>query len=494
MPEWYTDEDLSHLRRDGVSAELPEWLFGHSPAKAGTFAQWDQIRAAGSWRLRNMESVSGAIPRLLRVSRVGSAVAPGDVHAYSRLLRLSKYDHLSNHGAWNAVVDLHERVVAAHPDDLGALLTSVQALLSAAETAAELPDLAATMMGDWFARSDAPNVSMHLIEQGDALGARYAMVRALLQQGRPIPSDQHSTFSSSIFLMNDVQAGLDAYLQPLLTSLSPRIWGCTATRAGGVIVLSLGTPLPGHRPLTGDVLGLAGRRGGLKDIGWDEETPGHAFRDALSWWVQRLDLVFSHLTEPSNYEVGGVFDAPAALERLVNFEQICRSCQSIATLEDDHARRLSLFHVLDALSGLVPALNWKKLTSPRVNRLLLDKLGGQMTPEIRAVLLPRAEAAVVALEGLQADFFLSSRVQGTGLMRPDQKGVETVVPLATAASEWLRVIRNSQHGYDHTPSAQDRALLAAHTGRISPHLADLAWLNLLRVLAFPEILKRHPRS
>lgn len=494
MPKWYTDEDLANLRREGVAVELPEWLFGHSPAKAGAFASWEQLGAAGSWRLRNTESVSGAIPHLLRVSRVGSATDPGNVDAYSRLLRLSKYDHLSNHGAWDAVVDLHERVVAAYPDDLGALLTSVQALLSGAETAAELPELAASIMGGWFGRSDAPNVSLHLIEQSDALGARYAMTRALLQQERPTPSEQRTTFSSSISLMNDVQAGLDAYLQPLLTSLSPRVWGCTATRAGGVLVLSLGTSLPGHRPLTGDALALAGRRGGLEEIASDAETPGYAFRDALTWWVQRLDLVFSHLTEPSNYEVGGVFNAPAALERLVNFEQICRSCQSIATLEDDHARRLSLFHVLDALSGLVPALNWKKLTSLKENRLLLEKLRGHMTPEIQAVLLPRADAAVTALEALQAEFFLPSRVEGTSLVRPDQKGIETAVPLATAASEWLRVIRNSQHGYDKTPSAQDRALLAAHTGQISPHLADLAWLNLLRVLAFPEILKRHPRS
>lgn len=494
MPTWYTDKDLAHLRREGVPAELPEWLFGHSPAKAGAFAQWEQLEIAGTWRLRNVESVSGEIPYLLRVSRLGSAVDPGNVDAYSRLLRLSKYDHLSNHGVWDAVVDLHERVAATYPDDLGALLTSVQALLGAAETSAELPALAASIMGDWFAQSDAPNVSLHLIEQSDALGARYAMVRALLQQERPKPAEHHTTFSSSIFLMNDVQAGLDAYLQPLLTSLSPRVWGVTATRAGGVILLSLGAPLRGHRPLTGDALSLAGRRGGLEAVAWDTETPGHAFRDALTWWVQRLDLVFSHLTEPSNYEVGAMFNAPAALERLVNFEQICRSCQSIATLEDDHARRLALFHVLDALSGLVPSLTWKKLTSPRENRMLLEKLRGRMTPAIQAVLLPRADAAITALEALQTDFFLPSRVEGTSLVRPDQKGVETAVPLATAASEWLRVIRNSQHGYDKTPSAQDRALLAAHTGQISPHLADLAWLNLLRVLAFPEILKRHPRS
>ncbi|HAQ9640103.1 TPA: hypothetical protein IYE67_003029, partial [Enterococcus faecium] len=185
MPTWYTDKDLAHLRREGVPAELPEWLFGHSPAKAGAFAQWEQLEIAGTWRLRNVESVSGEIPYLLRVSRLGSAVDPGNVDAYSRLLRLSKYDHLSNHGVWDAVVDLHERVAATYPDDLGALLTSVQALLGAAETSAELPALAASIMGDWFAQSDAPNVSLHLIEQSDALGARYAMVRALLQQERP---------------------------------------------------------------------------------------------------------------------------------------------------------------------------------------------------------------------------------------------------------------------------------------------------------------------
>jgi hypothetical protein len=335
---------------------------------------------------------------------------------------------------------------------------------------------------------------MHLIEQDIVLGNRYGMARALLQQEKPTPTEEGRAFGSSMDLMRDVQVGLDAYLQPLVTSLSPQVWGVTASRAGGVIVVSLGKPLPGHRPLTGDALALAGRRGRLDSLSRNPAAEGSAFREALTWWVQRLDLVFSHLTEPSNYEVGGIYDAPSALERLVNFEQICRSCQSIATLDDEHARRLALFHVLDALEGLVPSLGWQRLTSLHENRKTLDKIRQRMSPAVQAVLLPKAAAAITALEHVQSGFFLASRLQGTNLVRPDKKtSHETSVPLTTAASEWLRVIRNSQHGYDKTPNAHVRALLAAHSGEISPRLPDLAWLNLLRILAFPEILKRHPR-
>ena len=490
--EYYTAEDVAQLQRPGVRIELPEWLFGNTPTQARSFAGWDlQECDDSSWYVRNIESVSGERPRLLKVSRVGTSIDRSNAEAYKRLENLAAYDYLSSPETWERAVAVHHQIEERYPDNLAAKLTSFRTLIAGAPSAADLPGVAALVMGELFDDETAPNASLHLIEVSEQLSHRYGMTRVLLQRQRP-PSEE-SGFRSSIELMQDISVGLSAYLEPLVTSLSPRVWGVTAPRAGGVLVLSLGIPVKG-RPQLSSVLGMSGRDNKPDDLTWDQTAPADAFRTTISWWTSRLNLVFSHLTEPSNYEVGGTYDAPSALERLLNFEQICRSCQVIATVSDEHARRLALFHVIDSLGGLIKTLDWAKLTSLNHNRKLLDSLYEVMPEGVRAVLLPRAARAVAALEKIQEGFFLPSRLTPTGLLRPDGKGVETEVPLATAASEWLHVIRNSQHGYDKTPSPRDRALLAAHSGAIPIDLADLAWLNLLRVLAFPELLRLHPRK
>ncbi|GAB3607036.1 hypothetical protein GCM10027413_24450 [Conyzicola nivalis] len=492
--EHYSTADLENLRRTGVGIEIADWMFGDRPDRARHFAGWDLHDETKPWRVRNVESVRGDRPHLVKVSRLGTALDPSNRAAYLRLLKLERFDHLfDDKNFWQVAVAQHEQLANQYPDNLAALLTSYRTLIAAAPHASDLPDLAATIMGEWLAGGGIPNASMHLVEISDQLGNRYGMPRALLHHTKPSPTVMGTAFASSLELIEDIVMGLSAYLEPLVTSLSPSTWGSLAVRAGGVVLLAFGAPVNSRGPLVVDILSMSGRRVRLDDIGQEAPIPPQAFRDAIAWWTSRLDLVFSQITEPSNYEVEGLYNAPSALERSLNFEQICRSCQVIATTDDEHSRRLALFHVLDSLGGLQRSLDWSKLTSLHENRKLVDDLRSQMPHSVQLVLMPRAEAAVEALEQVQDGFFLPSRRTATGFIRPDKHNVETEVPIATAASEWLRVIRNSQHGYDKTPTSHDRALLAAHTGHIPGRLPDLAWLNLLRILTFPEILKRHPR-
>lgn len=57
----------------------------------------------------------------------------------------------------------------------------------------------------------------------------------------------------------------------------------------------------------------------------------------------------------------------------------------------------------------------------------------------------------------------------------------------TAVTEWLRLVRNSLHGFEK-PSPKDRALLAAHVGNIPGDFADVAWLHILDIVTHPEKL------
>ncbi len=124
---------------------------------------------------------------------------------------------------------------------------------------------------------------------------------------------------------------------------------------------------------------------------------------------------------------------------------------------------------------------------------LLERLRRHIPTDVQQVLMPRAAAAVDALREVQNGFVMNSRIRPDGILLPDAQGVDVVVPIATATRDWLRVLRNSQHGMDK-PTSRDRALLAAHNGSVSPRIADLAWLMLLEIMTFPELLKRRPRQ
>ena len=488
MADHYSAEDLASLASAGTAIDIQPWSFGGEPSSAGSFAGWDLQGGPGAWRARNVESIAGRRPDLVKVVRVGTSVAPADEKAYQRLLLLAQHDGVYERHDWSASRKLHEYVASEYPGELTAMMTSFRTLVAGAAEAAVLPGIAATVMGDWLTEMDVPDRSLHLLLTDKNLGNRYGMIRALLQRDRPLDPDD--AFGSSRELVNEVGFGLDAYLEPLVTSLSPYVWGVTAPRAGGVLILSLGRPLPGRRDISADLISLAQRTGIPDDPPARSGFTPEAFRETINWWTSRLDLVFSQLTEPTNYEVDGRYSAPTALERIVTFEQVCRSCQVIATVDDAHARRLAMFHVLDSIHGLRQDLDARKLTSLNENQKLIDRLRAVMPPNVQAVLLPRAVAAVDALEKLQTGFIPSPKLTATGLSLPNGKGIDAEVPLATAVGDWLKIIRDSQHGWDKTPTPRIRALLAAHTGHIPAGLPDLAWLNLLRFLAFPELLKR----
>lgn len=497
MNSFVGQKDLDALRRDPVRMHLAGWLMGGEPLDAARLLRWELKRDGDHYRGRSIESSAGTVPKLLKVSRLSLEADPANRETYWRLEeRLKRMDAMHDERLAAAADRTHQRYVGLYPDTLAARFASFQIKTMGIASAAELPELAAEVMGTWLDTPALAHRAMYLVETDETLQNRYGVVRALLHTGdsSPEPADNGLAFSSARGLMQDIDIGLAPYLAPLVTSLSPYLWGVMAGRAGGVVLISFGTALLGRELVSSDLMESAVRGGGfLGDIPDVEGLDPAAFGLALRWWVTRLDLVLSHLTDPTNYEVGGLFNAPAAMERLLAFGQLCRSVHTIGTSNDSHARLLSLFHSLDSLGGTTGFLTFDKMTTARFVTKLIADLRVQIPEELHPILLPRADAASAALRDVQDGFFMRSRLTKEGLIRPDTSGVETEVPLAAAAKEWIRLLRNSQHAYDKTPTPQDRALLAAHNGVIPPRLPELAWVALLAVLVHPERLRRYPR-
>ncbi|NNN10137.1 MAG: hypothetical protein HKL85_13220 [Acidimicrobiaceae bacterium] len=184
-------------------------------------------------------------------------------------------------------------------------------------------------------------------------------------------------------------------------------------------------------------------------------------------------------------------------EDVLSLEQAFRTVQSLSIHDRDvHVRKGLLFDALDTIAGIRKP-DFDEMCMLTKARQALSEVEGAMDERTGDVLLPRAKAAVAALEEFQEGFFLPSRIVENGLRVPGKNGDE-VIPLEKATREYLRILRNAGHSFRGDPkgdtykNARTRALLASHEGHIPPELPDLAYLYLLRLLAHPENLRRRP--
>lgn len=494
-----TEVTAATSRVEPVPVTIPPWMMGGVPSRLRDFAGWDLSTVDDGHRVRAIEHDGTSHPGLIKVARVGRANDPGDASAYWRLKQLQVNDHFMPADAFQRALAEHINRQNRYENEFPMLAAGIKSLLFAQNDSLELPDTAAQIMGDWLKTNIGfTDASMHLVTTAPQLQNRYGVTRSLLQPEVTPPTDgsEGPAFSSQLHFLQDINVGLGAYIEPLLTSLSPNVWGVTAPRIAAVIIVCWGKLLVGHRDLTADLLTLPVTPGYPAPLHLDPIPSPRAYREALKWWISQLQLVFSELTEPANtVDETGFYSPAAALERMVTFEQLLRSAQVVATSVDPHARVLALFNVLDSVGGLIRGVNFSTLTNLQSARRILATVTDAIPPDAQPVLLPRATAAVAALEEAQRGFFVDARLRGTDILLPDAKtGVDDPVPLMKATEFWIRILRNSQHGYDRTPDARERAILTAHTGEIPERLPDLAWLAVLSILAQPRLLRRDPRQ
>ena len=492
-------DDGRVLRNPSVPVDVPPWMFGGSPDSLRDFCQWEMTAAIdrpGTWQVIQRENVHGDRPKLLSLNLLANAKNVGSDGSFGRVRRLRNADKFMPQGLWRKILALNEEIANEYPHDVAALLYGITQLTVGAPTADELADIFPTLVTERLLPS-FPDGSVHLIENDFIISRRYGTPRALLRADddiESITSDPGGAFRTAAKLAPDTSLGLDAYLSPLFSSLAPRIWGWSVGRAGGIVLYLLGETVTGLRPVPGDALDLLLPSVMIPQPPQPTVESG-GYEQATKWWVQELDVVLSNATNPANSLDDGRYSPQRAVERLLTLERYFRHCQVIAANQrDPHSRMLTLFAALDSLPGLVSGLQWTKTTNSTRAREVLAKLEVDVPHSAREVLLPRARAAADALDRLQDGFFMSRWQREGGFLIPNASGQDQVIPRSSAASKWLRVFRNSHHGFDDRLDAGESRLLTMHTGDIAPQLADLAWLFLLDLMAHPEKLNVHPKA
>jgi hypothetical protein len=259
------------------------------------------------------------------------------------------------------------------------------------------------------------------------------------------------------------------------------------------MVYSLGQPLRGREADAAELLQQFMPAG---PAGFGSCPPFTAAQIAttLGWWVEHLNGVLSVVTDPSTFaNPAGEYSPRHQFEAQLSFEQAGRRIQAVLAHQRDQAtRRVLAFAALDTLEGL-GIVGFDQAVELAKAEKALERLDGRLPADVAEVLLPSARRAVDALRGCQKGFLPNARVSGGQVTVPHKKGGEQVLTVEQATAQYLRILRNANHGYGGQNDAgrrRDEVLLMSHTGEIPDDFALLPYLYWLDMLADPQILRR----
>jgi hypothetical protein len=350
------------------------------------------------------------------------------------------------------------------------------------------------------------DAGVHLIRRSPQLIHRAKLTSVLLQvehdprlQAGDVGHLQRSlaagelVFSASQGLADGILVA-DAYLGPLLGSLSPHVWAIAALRARGAIVYSFGSPVNGTLGRPTELLHLLPSKGAPQSVRIPTLAPDAAAA-AIDWWTSRLNEMFAVLSDPAIFtDREGTYRPVKQLQALLTVEQLFRRVSSIQTAyRDANARRVLLFTVLDTLERLT-GRPIQVLTLLRIATNRLQEVETAMSPAAATILLPSARRAITALRDLQDGFYLLRQMGTDTITVPGTKSKPRSYDREEAAAEYVKVLRNATHGHGSNKQGQVELveiLLAHHNGEIPHDLALLGYLYLLDVLAHPHELALH---
>ena len=497
-------------------ATVPSWMWGGNPAQFFCEAGLRCRAVPGAserWRLQTDELYRHVPPSLIAVDHILGPGAPRprldlltsntassflpdlgpDEETAAALAEFRRHaerapDPVTTMASW-----VYETTVAPS-DQLAAVVASVHERLMA--------------VGMEDRPEDHPflDAGVHLFRRGPELMHRVKLTSVLLQVEhdprlrtgdidhlqKRLAADE-LVFSASQGLSDGVVVG-DAYLGPLLGSLSPHVWAFSAHRALGAIIYTLGQPLVGALGRPTELLHLLPSQSATTSTRLPVLRPGAA-AEALNWWTSKLNAMFGVLTDPAIFtNPAGDYRPAQHLQALLTIEQLFRRVSSIQTAHrDSNARRVLMFTVLDTLERLT-GRSIDVLSCLGIARARLERVSASMSSSAATILLPAAERAVTALEGLQEGFYLQRQLGTDRIEVPGRKGKVRSFDREDAVAQYVKVLRNATHGHGSKYAAQvelTEALLAHHNGVIPHDLALLGYLYLLDVLVHPRELAIH---
>ncbi|MFC1407376.1 MULTISPECIES: hypothetical protein [Streptacidiphilus] len=490
---------------EAVQAKLPPWLWGNDILG---FAHTAQLKITPvdvdkqRWSVQALERHEHRTARLVRLIEIAP---PGGGPQWERLRRLPASRVPNTVSPELVAHKRHELVESTSPENLLARLNWLHMSLTLARdeefiSAADSAFQSLKSVQTDEAKPLFPDLAAYFVSFDPAVSWRSGLARVLLRIEEepallatpPTPTGQLA-FGSGTMLQTDIQVTRDAYLAPLFLCHSPYLWSIVGPRQQGVTVLSLGKPLGGQTPDPAELIQQF-MPSGPSNFPACPPIAATQISSTLAWWADHLNELLSVATDPATFrDAAGAYRPRRQFETLLSLEQAGKRVQAVLAHQRDPAsRRLLAFAALDTLEGLKVVSSLENAFELTKAERVLHALEGALPAEVAAVLLPSARRAVEALRECQNGFLPSSHVSGGGVAIPSKNGGAVTVSLENATKQYLRVLRNTSHGFggkDDAGRRRDEVLLMSHTGELPHDFALLPYLYWLDCIANPQRLR-----
>lgn len=349
-----------------------------------------------------------------------------------------------------------------------------------------------------------PTASFWFLRTDELLIKRFAMLRALLAVNlAPDVIDENEPRARTLPQLRTLQghtltggSNFGELIDPLLLTFSPGALGYVFNWMPHALVFLSGvngsmvrdypqTPSALYQPDLQAPGGFA-----WKDGDWFTGIePAHA-EALLQWWAARLNVVYSHLADPTNFAVLGRHSAPRQTAIFLTFERLLADLLLVQAgfQGSELARQQAAFDLLDKAEAL---LGFGKSGSGRgFERLLrrasmlarLDEIWQRLPLQLQPRFRRHTRALYNGLyEHVRQHAYAHRHAGGAVKVGPPDRTL-TALPLESYVPQLVRAIRNSAHGFievmtsDEPEMRRTRELLATHDGKLPPHLPDLAAL------------------
>lgn len=329
-----------------------------------------------------------------------------------------------------------------------------------------------------------PNGTLWHVSVDPVLSARMALGRIeLVRQTAPDVELGGSTAADGLSGLS-LTSGIDfsPYAHLGLLTLSPAVFGFCIPAFPHYFVFLFGFGYDLRLPWPSSLASIY-RPGVLHDpepaqrsafLGEEQAGDGEAL---LAWWVERLNVIYSHATDVTRFtDENGYFDASAQTAWLTTVERLLGDMLSL--LAEPQATDLDRVQIaFDLLDKTETLLGYGKGKSGKGFSMVLRRT--KIAPRLRAALraMPNEIGARVCDEfERQMDDAYAAIRNNTYTQRLTTNGVQVAKrsPMAlrevdndTFVSTLLRVVRNSSHGLlDILRDGDDRFFLSINTGDV----------------------------
>jgi hypothetical protein len=393
------------------------------------------------------------------------------------------------------VVEHAERMAARQ--DFAAHLSGLSAIVLGADHD-ELPGVLSEQLPGLFEL--LPNASVWWLAVDPLLARRFAVLRARLAfELTPDISGSPAEFEGLRLLSaHSLTEGLDfgKAVDPALLAFSPGVSGFSISKLPNGLVV-----------MFGDLLELRVEPPALLSSLYEPRVLHHAatwedgeFRegiapseaeDVLKWWVDGLNVFYSHAADPTGFsDPLGRHDPAAQTGWMLTWERLLADGITLASgVNMPDATRMELaFDLLDKAEQLLGYLKADNRSGKGFKRLVrrgdavpaLNRSWASLPEALRERFEKHTQAVYDTFYEEMRDRALTNRLTPKGLkVASGEPGNLQSVSTDAYVADLVRDVRNSAHGFMEQLQGDQRFRVATHDGTIPTQLTDIAVLVML---------------